>query len=704
LSSLSTKIRWSFATVLVIGVMTLLWIKTRSVDADRHARIIVTMRGMREADEILSQQALKVRFGTVTNYDSLASGSDGMGDLSAQLQADVFPVSDEDALRIRGLLDAYAESHAEKHRLLGEFTSANALLSNSLRFFPVAIERARAAAASEDERHGIDLLLRDTLLFGLRGDSRLKPSVQTRLDALARGWSDQPASAPDPLAVACLDADGILRHKSSADDLLSSVLALPTRERATELYLFYHGLHSAAVRTADGYRAGLYVVCVGLAMYCGWSVLRLGRSAAALARSNETLEQRVVERTAQFESARREAEESTRCKSEFLANMSHEIRTPMTAILGYADLMVDRSQSAADRNDSVQTIRRNASHLLSIINDILDISKIEAGKLHVEHVQASPAEIMADVEKLLRPRALEQGLAFDVDIPGAVPSRIHTDPTRLRQIIMNLTSNAVKFTVKGGICISCRMATSPDAERPVIRFDVSDTGIGIAPSEMESLFGAFMQADTSTTRKFGGTGLGLMISKRLARMLGGDITVVSEPGKGSTFSLEVQTGSLHGVAMIHGPMPSQVPADSTAGSAVPSDALRGVRILFAEDGPDNQRLISFVLKKAGAGVEIAENGRIAVDKVLTPGAVAFDVILMDMQMPELDGYGATAELRTRGYRGPIIALTAHAMEGNRERCVEAGCDEYATKPIDRNALVALIRAFVSVTPRGFVPA
>jgi signal transduction histidine kinase/CheY-like chemotaxis protein len=392
-------------------------------------------------------------------------------------------------------------------------------------------------------------------------------------------------------------------------------------------------------------------------------------------------EEEVRVRTRELQAAKIAAEHATESKSQFLANMSHEIRTPMTAILGYTDLMVDPTQSPSDRFDCIQTIRRNAGHLLTVINDILDLSKIEAGKMALEHINTSPMQIIADVASLVRGRALEKGLSFDVEYLGPIPRTIQSDPTRLRQILLNLCGNAVKFTHTGGVRVVCGLV--PD--QPCLRFDIVDTGIGLSPEQQDHLFAPFTQADTSTTRKFGGTGLGLAISRRLATMLGGDVTLTSEPGRGSSFTVHVPTGPLEGVELIDpareaGPSPEAAP-DTTPVS------LAGVRVLLAEDGPDNQRLIAFVLRKAGALVDIAENGRVAVNRAQ---AAAFDVVLMDMQMPELDGYGATSLLRRKGYDRPIIALTAHAMSGDRDKCLNAGCTDYTTKPIDRAALLRLV--------------
>jgi len=399
-----------------------------------------------------------------------------------------------------------------------------------------------------------------------------------------------------------------------------------------------------------------------------------------------------------LETAKEGAEAADRSKSEFLANMSHEIRTPMTAILGFTESMLDPGLSDSEKLDAIHTIRRNGEHLLTIINDILDISKIEAGKLEVEHIRCSPVQLAAEVQSLMRVRADAKGLPFNIEFIGAVPETIESDPTRLKQILVNLIGNAIKFTETGGVRLITRFVD--DDTEPTMQFDVVDTGLGMTKEQISKLFRAFSQADTSTTRKFGGTGLGLNISKRLAEKLGGDITIESKPNAGSTFRLTIAIGSLDGVKMLNDPARAVIEqkSASVAGSgsdrtpATGSSAL-DCRILLAEDGLDNQRLIAFVLKKAGAVVTVAENGKLAHDAALEArdAGQPFDVILMDMQMPVMDGYEATSQLRQAGYTGPIIALTAHAMASDRQKCINAGCDDYATKPIDRKKLIEAIQ-------------
>jgi len=307
----------------------------------------------------------------------------------------------------------------------------------------------------------------------------------------------------------------------------------------------------------------------------------------------------IIAVNASLEEASRQADLATQAKSDFLANMSHEIRTPMTAILGFSENMLDAEQSDSDRLNCVHTIRRNGEYLLGIINDILDLSKIEAGKMAIERGDCRPCHVIAEVASLMRIRADAKGLLFNVEYIDAIPETIQCDPTRLRQILINLIGNAIKFTEIGGVRLVTRFVAIGNA--PYLQFDLIDTGRGMTREQVARLFQPFVQADNSTTRKFGGTGLGLTISKRFAELLGGNLIVATtELGVGTTFRATVTTGPLDGVRMLEDPSSATVVANSsdTASRVLPSD-LQGLRILLAEDGPDNQRLISFVLKKAG---------------------------------------------------------------------------------------------------------
>jgi PAS domain S-box-containing protein len=397
------------------------------------------------------------------------------------------------------------------------------------------------------------------------------------------------------------------------------------------------------------------------------------------------------------------ADAASRAKSEFLANMSHEIRTPMTAILGYADLLAEgcgMHPGDAQRLDCIETIKRNGEHLLSIINDILDLSKIEAGKVQIERLCMDPRAVLRETLELMQVKAQAKGLSLRLECDEHLPDAIECDPMRLKQILVNLVGNAIKFTELGSVSVSAHCEPDPaaacDGDRLHLVITVADTGVGMAPGQLERLFGAFEQADASTTRRFGGTGLGLMISRRLAHLLGGDISVSSELGRGSTFTLRLAAVRSDPAALDDRRVEVDRVSEAQALAAESRAVLAGVRILLAEDGPDNRRLIAFHLRKAGAQIVSAEDGVRALEHATLDGTAdgpladppRFDVVITDMQMPRMDGYTLARTLRARGWQGPIIALTAHAMNGDAERCFAAGCDGYASKPIDRSVLIA----------------
>ncbi len=396
--------------------------------------------------------------------------------------------------------------------------------------------------------------------------------------------------------------------------------------------------------------------------------------------------------------ARLAAEIANRAKSDFLANMSHEIRTPMTAILGYTDLLAesgDRAAAPKSRLEYIDTIKRNGEHLLTIINDILDLSKIEAGRVEIERLEVNLADLLRDLDALMQVRAKAKGVSLTFEAATPIPRSIQSDPVRLKQVLVNLIGNAIKFTEIGGVRVVARAIPG----RASVNFEVIDTGVGISPSSLDTLFNPFTQADSSTTRRFGGTGLGLSISRNLARILGGDITVESQLGRGSTFTLSLShEAHVESDWLPAGPITQAEPPVSrivVADSA--SLPLAGLRIAFAEDGPDNQRLFTHHLRKAGASVTTYDNGLRALEAMSIDGDTsrplvsppAFDLLITDMQMPEMDGYTLARTLRERGWTRPIIALTAHAMSGDAEACKAAGCDAYASKPVDRAKLIEL---------------
>jgi len=394
---------------------------------------------------------------------------------------------------------------------------------------------------------------------------------------------------------------------------------------------------------------------------------------------------------AELESMAETATLANRAKSAFLANMSHEIRTPLTSIIGFAEMSLNTNQTVEEQRESLAMIRSSGKHLLKIINDILDLSKIEADKLEVEKIPLSPIQVLEDVCALMKMQAHEKGLEFIVNPIFPLSTRIISDPLRIKQILLNLCSNAIKFTEKGSVKISVRM----DFNEEKIYFEVEDTGVGLSKDQIDRIFVAFNQADVTTTRQFGGTGLGLSLSKKLAEMLGGNITVTSKLKEGSRFVACLSTGIIHDEDIINKIETGFVPIDTNKDVPIMENVSVAGKVLLVEDNVVNQLLLSKLIKNSGADVVVMDNGQKGVDAAL---AGDYDLVFMDIQMPVMDGLEATKYLRAQAYDAPIVALTANTMKEDRALCMEAGFSDFVSKPVNQARLLRIIKHYLGNKP------
>jgi signal transduction histidine kinase/CheY-like chemotaxis protein len=420
--------------------------------------------------------------------------------------------------------------------------------------------------------------------------------------------------------------------------------------------------------------------------------LRQAREQSELARLETEHLNKCLEIEAQrANSLAQDAMDANRAKSDFLAAMSHEIRTPMNAILGFSELLTEEPLNS-QQGEYVSLIHNSGTTLLSLINDILDFSKIEAGKLSIEKSETRLDVILEEIESMFRPMATKKGIELAVLQCDDLPGVIQTDPTRLRQCLINLINNAVKFTEQGHVYVN--VSAYDKQGKFFIQFDIEDTGIGIPAAKQQSIFEAFVQAESSTTRKFGGTGLGLAITRKLAVLLGGGVTVCSQPGVGSIFTLTIETTVSNRTSQWNKYNQAEELERPLSAQQEEIEIEKAV-ILLVEDNPVNQQLMRAILGRMGHEVVLAENGQEALDAIEKR---AFDIVLMDIQMPVLNGLEATRAIRAKGGDIPIIAVTANAIKGDSDKCIEAGCNDYLSKPINKDKLKDVIRRHLRKSP------
>ena len=426
-----------------------------------------------------------------------------------------------------------------------------------------------------------------------------------------------------------------------------------------------------------------------------------------LVKERDSLKERVDDATADLrhaleeaQSARAAAEHAANARTNFLANMSHEIRTPMTAILGYSHILSHGDVPEQAQKNHLEVIRKSGEHLLQLINDILDLARIESGRFEIDDGLSSPAHVILDVASLLNVRAAQANISLDVEFSSPLPGAVHIDGSRLRQILLNIVGNAIKFTKEGGVKVTAGF-TEQSGNMGELVIDIEDTGIGIPLEAQATIFDAFEQGDRSLTREYGGTGLGLAISQKLASLMDGEITLTSTPGQGSLFRVILRGQIAENTTWISSPV--SIPPEPTTDVLAVLPQLQG-KVLLAEDTPVVQAVMTHWLEKMGLEVEHAENGEVVLSRVLEEKR-QYDLILMDMQMPKLDGYDACKQLRNADCILPIIASTAHAMVGDREKCIAAGCTDYVTKPVDQMRMATVLLKYLgsSSEHEGSIP-
>jgi signal transduction histidine kinase/DNA-binding response OmpR family regulator len=581
----------------------------------------------------------------------------------------------------------------------------------------IAEYRTRSIAAESDEglQYAFERMGHQVELYALGIQNRLPEKVLADLDVLRHGRGRVDPERRDALDRVLIHVAACRSHDADAREHLAAVRTARLGSVGAALEHACGDYIRARTAVFDVARAIGVVITLTILLTLVFSSVRLEtrRTAPVDDRPSSERRKRLLAERASLvleldRSRRAELEAQAACelaeaksaaKSEFVARMSHEIRTPMTSILGYSDRLREADIPERERAEAVETLRLNGEYLLQLVNDMLDLSKIEAGHLEIERAPFALFDLLFEVRAAMEVRARAKGLGFELQFASAMPETIVTDAVRLKQILLNLIGNAIKFTDAGSVRVTFDLCEG-DGAPTHFRFSVADTGVGMSPEEVSRLFQPFVQADRSTARRFGGTGLGLSITKTLVELLNGTVTVETHPGEGSTFIAEIEITTPESVSYI-----ATEELDRLARREAFDDVTQALpkllcRVLVADDSPDHRRLMSYLLGRAGAEVALAENGHAALQRVLQ-GKVAgkaFDVILMDMNMPVLDGRAATQRLRSLGYTLPIIALTGDASGAEAQRALDSGCDSVCIKPVELASLLETVARHVKRDP------
>jgi len=657
------KAKFTLPILLAIAisvVMTFLYFESHSPATKHHNEIITQIELIKHTNFELNESIFEMASGQTYDYDTISLKQQQLSSQVQQLIKKGNGLEQRLDLLIDETNNKITAAVTEKNKRVEHFKRDLSFINNSLQYYPRLITEINNLKEKDNAYLPYHNLIHNVIYFAI---SQNKDSLEKARIAINNLKANLTKGIPKDkskhlfLANFLAHSDVILNTRSTKVGL-ASVSTTPTiNTLLSQLHDAYMDYYITKTDGANEYRQVMFIASLLLIAIVSYMLILLGRSAIELAKQKEN------------------ALAANRAKSAFLANMSHEIRTPLTAIIGFGESTLDSNQNVDERLSAIKSIVRNGKHLLHLINEILDISKIESGKLTIEILPTNLFEILSDIESLAGREAKNKGLEFSIHHNFPLPEKITTDPIRLKQILLNLCNNAIKFTERGHV----KVVVSCNRELQHIKFTIIDTGIGLSPQQINKLFTPFTQADSSTTRKYGGTGLGLHISKLLIENLDGKLKVSSTLNQGSQFEFYINAGDLNDSRFI-----SKTPAfpSGDSKSAINPEVPQLIgRILLAEDNTDNQALISYFIRKTGASIKIAENGAIALQNALD---TEFDLILMDVQMPEMDGLEATKQLRQAGYLKPIVALTANATHEDTEECYQAGCNKFLSKPVNWN--------------------
>ncbi len=664
--------------LIVAMAMTFLYFQSRSPKTDLHTDILEQLEMVEYQNFELNESLFQTASRKTLDYDMLSTKQQQLSQVFQSLINGAYGLGQFKDATIDAVASQLGAAIKEKNKLIEHFKRDNALMNNSLQYYPRLAREVITLSNTDASYMPYHELAHRVMYFSFnRGDVWLEEA-----NAMIVKLKQDLASHTDTDSSKHLFLTNFLGHSEIIVNGMDTQKERALLDAETPIIMLQGALHDAYMNYyiaqtdgAEKYSQIMFVATLLLISSIAYVLILLAKSALELAKEKEN------------------ALAASLSKSAFLANMSHEIRTPLTAIIGFGESTLDNNQTGEERLSASRAIVRNAKHLVHVINEILDISKIESGKLGIEKLPTNIFELLNDIESIARLQAESKGLYFGIRHKFPLPESILTDPIRLKQILLNLTNNAVKFTERGQVEIVVSFDSSCDA----LKFSVVDSGIGLSQEQIEKLFTPFSQADSSTTRKYGGTGLGLHISKFLVEMLGGALTVESVPGLGSRFEFTVDAGALQEESFVNDAPSITVLPHQEISSALPP-RLQG-NILLAEDNPDNQELISFFIRKTGAAVTVAEDGLQAFHHALKR---KFDLILMDMQMPVMGGLQVTRELRQKGYDKPIVALTANATADDVRACREAGCEGFLSKPVDWKNFYEALSEHLDVAQNIFV--